>query len=108
MRLEQVVELFERSFDLGIRTVDELLDRVSALHVTHGLRGAASDEDARFCAERFAAEVVDGSGGQTEDDWRTVRYSFATDRLRATGHTASDQVETILYRVVSSGLAKGI
>ena len=80
----------------------------SALHVNHGLRGVASDEDADFCAERFGAEVVDGSGGVTEDDWRRARYSFATDRLRATGHTASDQVETILYRLASSGVAKGI
>ena len=32
-----------------------------------------------------------------------MRYSVAADRLRATGHTPSDQVETILYRLVSSG-----
>ena len=82
--------------------------RVSALHVNHGLRGADSDEDGRFCAERFGAEVVDAPGGTTEDDWRELRYSFATDRLRATGHTASDQVETVLYRLVASGAAKGI
>jgi tRNA(Ile)-lysidine synthase len=86
----------------------ELGYRVSALHVNHGLRGEASDDDARFCAERFGAEVVDGSGGSTEDDWREIRYSFAPDRLRATGHTASDQVETVLYRLVASGVAKGI
>jgi tRNA(Ile)-lysidine synthase len=86
----------------------ELGYRVSALHVDHGLRGQASEDDARFCAERFGAEIVDGSGGKTEDDWRRIRYSFATDRLRATGHTASDQVETVLYRLVSSGSAKGI
>ena len=35
-------------------------------------------------------------------------YSFATDRLRATGHTASDQVETVLYRIVTSGVPGGI
>jgi tRNA(Ile)-lysidine synthetase-like protein len=52
--------------------------------------------------------VVDGRGGSTEDDWRRIRYSFATDRLRATGHTASDQIETVLYRLVASGVAKGI
>ena len=86
----------------------ELGYRVSALHVNHRLRGAASDEDACFCAERFGAEVVDGTGGVTEDDWRRIRYSFATDRLRATGHTASDQVETLLYKLVASGAAKGI
>ena len=82
--------------------------RVSALHVNHGLRGAESDEDARFCREVLGAEVVDGRGGTTEDDLRRIRYSFATDRLRATGHTASDQVETVLYRLVSSGVAGGI
>ena len=82
--------------------------RVSALHVDHGLRGAESDEDARFCREAFGAEVVDGRGGRTEDELRRIRYSFAGDRLRATGHTASDQVETVLYRLVASGNAKGI
>jgi tRNA(Ile)-lysidine synthase len=81
---------------------------VSALHVDHGLRGAESDEDARFCREAFGAEVVDGRGGRTEDELRRIRYSFAGDRLRATGHTASDQVETVLYRLVASGNAKGI
>ena len=82
---------------------------VSALHVDHGLRGSESDEDARFCAERFGAEVVQAAARcETEADLRDIRYSFATDRLRATGHTASDQVETILYRLVTSGNAKGI
>jgi tRNA(Ile)-lysidine synthase len=78
---------------------------VSALHVNHGLRGAESDEDARFCREVFGAEVVDAPPGRTEDALRELRYSHATDRLRATGHTASDQVETVLYRLVSSGRA---
>jgi tRNA(Ile)-lysidine synthase len=82
--------------------------RVSALHVHHGLRGEESDEDARFCRERLRAEVVAGRGGRTEDELRRIRYSFARDRLRATGHTASDQVETILFRLVSSGAATGI
>ena len=82
--------------------------RVSALHVNHGLRGQESDEDAEFCRDVLGAEVVDGKGGKTEDDWREIRYSFATDRLRATGHTASDQVETVVYRLVSSGKPGGI
>jgi tRNA(Ile)-lysidine synthetase-like protein len=81
---------------------------VSALHVDHGLRGEESDEDARFCTERFAAEVVDGRGARTEDELREIRYSCARDRLRATGHTASDQVETVLYRIASSGVPGGI
>jgi tRNA(Ile)-lysidine synthase len=102
--------------------------RVSALHVDHGLRGRDSDEDARFCRDVLSAEIVDGRGGRgiardavmegatasparpgpTEEELREIRYAVATDRLRATGHTASDQVETILYRLVTSGRTTGI
>jgi tRNA(Ile)-lysidine synthase len=84
--------------------------RVSALHVHHGLRGEESAEDARFCREALGAEVVDAPVPErpTENALRELRYSFAADRLRATGHTASDQVETVLYRLVASGNAKGI
>jgi tRNA(Ile)-lysidine synthase len=76
--------------------------------VNHGLRGAESEGDARFCREVLGAEVVEGRGGTTEEELREIRYGFAADRLRATGHTASDQVETILYRLVTSGRATGI
>jgi tRNA(Ile)-lysidine synthetase-like protein len=88
----------------------ELGYRVSALHVNHGLRGEESDADARFCRETFGAEIVEAPVPErpTEDALRAQRYSFATDRLRASGHTASDQVETVLYRLVASGSAKGI
>jgi tRNA(Ile)-lysidine synthase len=84
--------------------------RVSALHVNHKLRGTESDEDARFCRERFGAEVVEAppSDGGSEAELRDLRYSCAPGRLRATGHTASDQVETILYRLATSGTATGI
>jgi len=83
--------------------------RVSALHVNHRLRGASSEADARFCAEALGARVVvlDGAG-LTEAALRDQRYSVARDRLRATGHTASDQVETVLYRLVARGSATGI
>jgi tRNA(Ile)-lysidine synthase len=86
----------------------ELGYRVSALHVNHGLRGAESDEDARFCREQLGAEVVEAPRARTEAELRDIRYACATDRLRATGHTSSDQVETVLYRLVSSGRAGGI
>ena len=82
--------------------------RVSALHVDHGLRGDESAADARFCRETLGAELVEAGGATTEEELRELRYAVATDRLRATGHTASDQVETILYRLVSSGRATGI
>jgi tRNA(Ile)-lysidine synthase len=85
----------------------ELGYSVEALHVKHGLRGDESAADAKFCAELLGAEVVDAPG-KTEAELRELRYSFATDRLRATGHTATDQVETVLYRLVSSGRPGGI
>src|SRR5437773_2862810 len=81
---------------------------VSALHVNHRLRGAESEEDARFCSDVLGAEVVTAPPAETEAALRDLRYSYATDRLRATGHTASDQVETILYRLAASGTARGI
>jgi tRNA(Ile)-lysidine synthase len=83
---------------------------VSSLHVNHKLRGAESDEDARFCAEVLGAEVVELDGrGLSEAALRDQRRQVTSCyRLRATGHTASDQVETILYRLVSRGAATGI
>jgi tRNA(Ile)-lysidine synthase len=86
----------------------ELGYRVSALHVHHDLRGEESAEDARFCREALGADVVELPGAGTEEELRERRYSVATDRLRATGHTASDQVETILYRLVSRGAPTGM
>jgi tRNA(Ile)-lysidine synthase len=83
--------------------------QVSALHVNHGLRGSASDDDARFCAEVLGAEVVERDGaGLTEAQLRDQRYLVARSSLRATGHTASDQIETVLYRLVSRGAATGM
>ena len=82
---------------------------VSAVHVNHGLRGAASDTDAEFCRDRIGAEVVAAPRGRTEAELRDLRYSLTAGRgLRATGHTASDQVETILYRLAASGSTRGI
>jgi tRNA(Ile)-lysidine synthase len=84
--------------------------RVSALHVNHRLRGDESEADARFCAEQLGAEVVEAppAGRGTEAELRDLRYGLQTGRLRATGHTASDQVETIIYRLASSGAPTGI
>ena len=83
---------------------------VSAVHVNHKRRGEEAEEDARFCAGVLGAEVVEADGtGLSEADLRHLRYQV-TDRykVRATGHTASDQVATILYRLVSRGAATGI
>ena len=85
--------------------------RVRAVHVNHGRRGAESDEDARFCADALGAEVVGArlASPPTEAALRDVRYALTAGfGLRATGHTASDQVETVLYRLVSSATTKAI
>jgi len=90
---------------------------VSALHVNYGLRaGAGADE--RHCAALcellgVELEVVRAAGdaqapGNLQAWARDVRYAEAgriargRDGLFATGHTASDQVETILYRLAAS------
>ena len=64
---------------------------------------------------RASAGTSSGRRWSTRRAWASARPSFATlryavaaDRRRATGHTASDQVETILYRLVSSGRPTGI
>jgi tRNA(Ile)-lysidine synthase len=89
----------------------ELGYRVSALHVAHGLRGAESDEDVRFCREVLGAEVVAAVSEKrnpSEAELREQRYAVAAGRLRATGHTASDQVESVLLGLVASGSPRRI
>jgi tRNA(Ile)-lysidine synthase len=81
--------------------------RVSAVHVNHRLRGAESEADAEFCREVLGAEVIVAPPASTEAELRDLRYSL-TSGLRATGHTASDQVETVLYRLAASGSTRGI
>jgi tRNA(Ile)-lysidine synthase len=90
--------------------------RLAALHVNHGLREAAGDDE-RFCLElckaigvRLEVERISVSRrGNLEAAARRARYEVAEQvRARlgmdviATGHTASDQVETVLYRLASS------
>ena len=83
--------------------------RVTAVHVDHGLRGDESSADARHCRDVLGAEVVTTPPAATEAELRELRYALTEGRgLRATGHTASDQVETVLYRLVSSGTTRGI
>ena len=82
---------------------------VRAVHVHHGIRRDEADADAAHCADAFGAEVIRADAVRTEAELRDLRYALTAGRgLRATGHTASDQVETVLYRIVSSGSTRGI
>ncbi len=83
---------------------------VTALHVNYGLRESA-DGDEAFCTELCARLGVPlhvhraGPPTGNVQAWaREVRYAEASkhEGLIATGHTASDQVETVLYRLAAS------
>jgi tRNA(Ile)-lysidine synthase len=96
---------------------------VAALHVNYGLREEAV-ADERHCvalcgqlgvelrtvhqSRGGGAGPVAGVSGNVQAWARDVRYREAAriaeeqDALFATGHTASDQVETILYRLCAS------
>jgi tRNA(Ile)-lysidine synthase len=96
-------------------------ENVRALHVNYGLRGESSDADERHCVQLCSTlgvglEVVRvgsrerarGERGNLQAWARELRYDAARALAAelsapvATGHTASDQVETILYRLAAS------
>ncbi len=95
---------------------------VSALHVNYGLREQAAIDEihcTELCA-RLGVELTvvaaageppgreGGPAGNLQAWARDIRYEAAERLARqrgaryATGHTASDQVETILYRLAAS------
>jgi tRNA(Ile)-lysidine synthase len=100
---------------------------VIAAHVNHRLRGAASDADEMFVKdlaaslglpfESVTADVAAASGGKNiEAVARRLRYDALVEiaarsgaALVATGHTADDQAETMMHRLIRgcgiSGLA---
>jgi tRNA(Ile)-lysidine synthase len=90
---------------------------VTALHVNYGLRGAAANDErhCRTTAEGLGIELVVHRPAVAAPDtgnvqaWaRAERYGAAERLARgrdcdiAAGHTSTDQVETILYRLASS------
>jgi tRNA(Ile)-lysidine synthase len=84
---------------------------VSALHVNYQLRaGAAADEELvqRLCDERgvpLTVRHVELPRGNVQEQARDARYSLAEGLARgdyAAAHTASDQAETVLYRLAVS------
>jgi len=96
-------------------------EKLHVVHVNHGLRGQASDDDQRFVVESaerlglsirtrsLAAETL--SPKQTTDGLeaaaRDARYAFFEEvareveaRYLVTAHHQDDQVETVLHRIL--------
>lgn len=99
--------------DLAARIGDP--DAVCALHVNYGLRQDAEGDEAHcrtLCGRlgvRFEVRRPGAHGRGNVQAWaREERYAAATALAAglggdvAVGHTATDQVETILYRLASS------
>jgi tRNA(Ile)-lysidine synthase len=99
--------------DIAVRVVGR--DHVGALHVNYGLRDSA-DEDEHHCVATCARLAIGlelrrprrPQSGNLQAWARDQRYDAAREIAAtrgadfAAGHTASDQVETILYRLASS------
>jgi tRNA(Ile)-lysidine synthase len=99
--------------DLAVRIAGR--EAVGAVHLNYGLREAAGgDEDwcAQLCERlRVPLTVIrprQGARGNLQAWARAERYGAAAELARvrsadvAAGHTATDQVETVLYRLASS------
>jgi tRNA(Ile)-lysidine synthase len=96
--------------DLAVR----LAGPVTALHVNYGLRDSAAADEAHCAAlcERLGAAFEVHRPRRREGNlqaWarderyaEAARLALATDALVAAGHTATDQVETVLYRLAAS------
>jgi tRNA(Ile)-lysidine synthase len=90
----------------------ELDAQVSALHVNYGLRAEAGEDEAHcraLCVELGVGLTVERAllpeEGNVQAHARDARYRLAESlapRDYAAAHTASDQAETVLYRLAVS------
>jgi tRNA(Ile)-lysidine synthase len=97
---------------------------LSVVHIDHGIRGQESHDDAEFVrdlAEKFGLPFhilnanLPAMAGNLEEMARYVRGTFfkqlialGTVHRIATGHTRSDQAETVLYRILRGASLSGL
>lgn len=107
-----------------LRALVECGAKVVAGHVNHQLRGDESDGDEQFVVElanslgipvRAHRVNVTALGGNVESTARRIRYEWLTSvasELGAswitTGHTADDQAETVLHRLIRGTGLQGL
>jgi tRNA(Ile)-lysidine synthase len=92
-------------------------------HVNHRLRGKDSDDDEVFCRELCASLKIPlrvhqddlAKPTSSEDALRGTRYAFFQNEAVSgnfngvmTAHTANDQAETLLFRLVRGTSLKGL
>ena len=96
--------------------------RLSVAHVDHGLReGSAHEADAvgalaeRYGASFQALKVTIEPGASLQDRARQARHAALRDAAAASaasavalGHTADDQAETVLMRLLSGATPRGL
>lgn len=96
---------------------------VVAGHINHGLRGEENDAEEEFVKEEcqrlavpFALRKLDFAGRKThEAELREARYGALVELARAhecttiaTGHTASDALETVLLNLLRGSAVTGL
>jgi tRNA(Ile)-lysidine synthase len=115
--LLHIMHFMRKEYDLHIEVA----------HLEHGLRGEASKDDQRFVAElckrrgvRFHTKCVDvlharNKSESVEEAARRFRMEYFYDLIRrfgfesiATGHTVDDNIETIIFRLLSGTGSSGI
>jgi len=88
--------------------------KLAVAHVNHGLRGTDSDADAEFVRAlatehklRYFEHRLEVGTALSENAARNLRYDFLVQqaernglRYLATAHTADDQTETVLHRIL--------
>jgi tRNA(Ile)-lysidine synthase len=107
-----------------LRSLVEIGATITVAHLNHQLRGDEGDGDEAFVIElanqlgvpeRTERIDVAGQGGNLEATARRVRYDWlakiATEVNAgwiATGHTADDQAETVLHRLIRGTGLRGL
>ncbi|MBS3740378.1 tRNA lysidine(34) synthetase TilS [Candidatus Bipolaricaulota bacterium] len=101
---------------------------LSIAHLDHGLRGKASEKDARFVRskaremglsatinKREVSRVVDEENLSLEEAAREVRYEFLSEIADeqgvdyvALGHNRNDQAETVLMNIIRGAGLRGL